>query len=103
MSSKGYTIVQEYDAGEVPTWVRRQPKYTDLVEAILKLKPGQTLKVIFDNGKIATTARNTIRDHINMDHLNQAAVRTRLEKKEDNSAVVWFTRLKAEQIVEAEE
>ena len=103
-----YEMDQEYELGEkisadeVPSWARRTSKWEDLIKTIEELEPGETQTVKFPNKKVATRARNTIRDTINL-RRNSAGIRTRvIQEKGTSKAIAFFTRLKDEQIEEEE-
>lgn len=94
-----YEIGKIVDASEVPNWARREPKWKNLIEAIARIEPGQSLMVTFANHKEANRARNTVRDKINL-QVGQAVIRTRVVDRTDGRCDVYFTRLFPEQVVE---
>lgn len=99
MTEFDYEIGKVVDAAEVPNWARREPKWKALIEAIVKIEPGQSLLVTFASHKEANRARNTVRDKINL-QIGQAVIRTRVVDRDDGRADVYFTRLFPEQVVE---
>lgn len=107
--SRPFVIKGTVPTDDIPKWARRSPKWEDLKEAVFQLVPGgDSLEVEFDDDGEARRAANTIRDMINLRE-KSAVIRTRLVKQEDeetgevNGAVVFFTRLTTDQVVEAEE
>jgi TusA-related sulfurtransferase len=88
----GYKVLGIVDYTEVPNWERRPPKWDELVQEVLQLKPGQTLEIFFDDPKEAERARNAVRDQANLE-AEAVVVRTRLIKKDDGKALVYLTRL----------
>jgi hypothetical protein len=87
-----YKILKVVDADEVPDWERRPPKWSELVEAVLGLKPNQSLEVEFDDAKVAERARNAVRDAANLE-ARAVVVRTRVVKKEGGGAILYLTRV----------
>lgn len=83
------------DASEVPDWERRPPKWADLTEQALALKPGQTMKLEFDDGQVGERARNAIRDMANL-KAEQIVVRTRIVQKPKGGATVYIIRVHPE-------
>ena len=95
-----YELGEVIPSSDVPSWARRTSKWEDLITTIEELKPGETQTVKFPDKKTATRARNTIRDTINL-RLNSAVIRTRVTQQ-GGKAIVYFTRLKDDQVVEEE-
>jgi len=91
----GYEILRPVDATTVPDWERRPAKWAELTDAVLKLEPGKALPVKFQSIEEAERARNAVRDAVNM-RAEAVVVRTRMEKQEDDTAIIWLTRLYAE-------
>ncbi|NLG97056.1 MAG: hypothetical protein GX491_06810 [Chloroflexi bacterium] len=94
-----FEIGEVIDANEVPNWARRPPKWQKLIDRIAELEPGQSLPVTFPNVQVASRARNTVRDTINL-RTGLAVIRTRMVEEENGSATVYFTRLPDDQVVE---
>ena len=94
----GFEYGKIVESNEVPNWARRQPKWQDLIEEIMKLKPGQSLPVTFKSLSAANRARNTVRDSVNL-KVGKAVLRTRLIKNYEKT-VVYFTRLYDDEVVE---
>ena len=96
-----FEIGEVVDASEVPNWARREPKWQKLIDRIAALKPGKSLTVNFKDVNTARRARNTVRDTINL-HKELAVIRTRVVQKKGESAVVYFTRLPDNAVVQEE-
>lgn len=89
----GYKIVKVVGSDKIPDWQRREPKWRDLEDAVMKLKPGESLEVYFDDAKVAERARNAVRDNANL-HAKSIVVRTRiLTSGSKEGATVWLTRV----------
>jgi hypothetical protein len=104
MSNLEYEIKRKITASDVPSWVRRESKWDDLIQEIELLAPGEALEVAFDTTAVANRARNAVRDLMNA-RLELAEIRTRLipaEKSEDKKSHVFFTRLPEDQIFETD-
>lgn len=104
MTSDEFEVERKVNASKVPNWVRRSSKWDDLMEELDLLKPGEALEVSFTDTETANRARNAVRDMMNA-RMQVAAIRTRLiaaEKEKDNRARVFFTKLRADQIVETD-
>jgi Glu-tRNA(Gln) amidotransferase subunit E-like FAD-binding protein len=89
--STPYSVKGVVDADEVPDWERTQPKWTDLVDQVMALEPGQALQVEFTDQKAAERARNAVRDTANA-RARAVVVRTRLRKTKDG-AMLYLTRV----------
>lgn len=87
-----YKIRKVVSAEDVPNWERRPPKWDELVEEVLSLEPGQSLEVEFDDYATADRARNAVRDTANL-RAQTVIVTTRVIKQEDESALLYLTRL----------
>jgi len=87
-----YKIGDIIDSNEVPDWERRPAKWSELVDAVFDLKPGQTITVHFDNAKEAERARNAVRDQANL-IAETVVCRTRLIKREGDKADLYLTRV----------
>jgi hypothetical protein len=92
-----YRLGGVIDATQVPGWSRRSPKWKKLINDILALEPRKSLIVIFDNKKSAISARNTIRDAINL-RMGVAAIRTRVVQDPAQGYLTYFTKLPDEMI-----
>lgn len=80
-------------AGQVPDWDRRPPKYSDIVKVVQALAPGQAKPYVFPDVAAAERARNAVRDMVNR-QAKKAIVRTRLEEQpEEGQVIVYFIRL----------
>lgn len=99
MRNNPYTKQSLIDSTEVPDWKRREEKWSDLVEDVLQLEPGQTLPVLFDDPKAANRARNAVRDRANR-LLNKAVIRTRLVKREDGKVELFLIRTRQKVTIE---
>jgi hypothetical protein len=99
MAEIDFEIGKIVDASEVPNWARREPKWKVLIDAIIKVEPGQSLLVTFSSRKEANRARNTVRDKINL-QIGQAVIRTRVVDRPDGRSDVYFTRLFPDEVVE---
>jgi hypothetical protein len=97
-----YKILPQIEADEVPDWKRREPKWSELVDAVLALTPGKTLPVLFDDIKVAKMARNAVRDMANM-RAKRIVVRTRLEKQDNGTAKLFLTRLHEDGLAHTEQ
>jgi hypothetical protein len=80
---------------DVPDWQRRPPKWTQLVEEIINLEPGQKLVLEFDDVKTAERARNAVRDVANL-RAKAIVVRTRLVEK-NGRVRLWLIRVRPDQ------
>jgi hypothetical protein len=98
---KVYNIEGIVSADDVPNWARREPKWDELVNEVMKLEAGKSLRVAFPNVKTANRARNAIRDNVNLRMAEAAAkgkikpgdvhlVRTRITHDGDK-VVAYFT------------
>lgn len=90
-----YKITGRISADEVPDWARREPKWAELVEAVLSLEPGEVLRVEFQGAhevQEARRARNAVRDAANL-KAGTAVVRTRLVEENDELATLYLIRL----------
>ena len=81
-----YKMLKVVDADQVPDWERRPPKWSELVDAVLELKAGQSLPVEFKSITEAERARNAVRDMANL-KANAAVVRTRLVRQGDHATL----------------
>lgn len=95
-----FKIGEIVQVNEVPSWARRQPKWTKLQEAVRQLQPGQCLTVYFCNEQGARRASNTVRDDLTME-MGHAVISTRTVSEGDQFKV-FFTRLHDSQVVEEE-
>lgn len=94
---KGYV-----SQADIPEWVRRPPKWNELMDVVRQLQPGDTILIEFEDPEEANRARNVVRDELNAE-IGRAAIRTRLVKgKQDIDAPtkVFFTRLHPLDLVE---
>lgn len=87
-----YEIEDVVDESDVPGWERREPKWNELVETVLQLEPGRTLKISFDDPAVAERARNAVRDTANL-RAGGVVVRTRLVIVEGERPTVFLTRV----------
>jgi hypothetical protein len=88
-----YRILSPIDSDEVPDWERRPPKWSDLVDAVMGLEPGQSIPVEFDDESAAERARNAVRDAANL-QARAVVVRTRLQKHDkDGGATLFLTKV----------
>jgi len=90
-----YKIVGEGEDA-VPGWDRRPPKWQELVDAVLALKPGRHIIIDFDSHTEARRASNAVRDQANLQE-RAVVVRTRVVKKEDGSATLYLIRVMPEE------
>lgn len=87
-----YTIKRVIEADMVPDWNRTQPKWSELVEKVLSLKPNQSLEVEFDDPAQAARARDAVRDTANL-QARAVIVRTRLVEKENGEATLFLIKV----------
>jgi gamma-glutamylcysteine synthetase len=96
MNEKPYKIEGVVPADEVPDWTRRESKWDEIVEKVLDLEPGKSLKVVFPDKKTADRARNAVRDAANLRLVGKEKIlRTRMVKnkgKEDYTAFLTMTK-----------
>jgi hypothetical protein len=101
-----FTVKGFVDQDEIPSWARRPPKWSQLLDTIRALKPGQTIVIEFPTKSAANRARNVVRDELNSE-IGRAAIRTRLVSMDApegaNQAHVYFTRLHPVDIIESED
>jgi len=76
---KSYRVLGVTTTDEIPGWDRKPPKWTELVEAVLALEPGQTMVVEFDDEETARRAQSAVRDTVHM-KTREVTVRTRLAR-----------------------
>jgi PDZ domain-containing secreted protein len=99
---KSFKIGKVIPNEEVPNWTRRAPKWEDIIDAISRLKPGQTITVEFDDRTDAIRARNTVRDRINAQE-GHAVLGTRVTTSPDKSTTkVFFSRYTVEEAIARE-
>lgn len=93
--NKPYKVLPVVDATDVGNWQRRKPKWKDLVDQVLQLKPGKSLPVEFETEEEANRARNAVRDWANriLDKENiDGLIRTRLDVVEEGKVVINLIR-----------
>jgi hypothetical protein len=86
-----YKKMRVVDADEVPDWQRREPKWDELTRDVLNLEPGKSLPVLFDTFQEAKRASNAVRENVNL-IAKAVIVRTRLVRKDDGGAELFFIR-----------
>lgn len=86
-----YKIGNIISSDDVPDWERRPAKWSELVEAVFKLSPGQTITIHFDDATEAERARNAVRDQANL-VAQEVVCRTRLVVRGDDKADLYLTR-----------
>lgn len=87
-----YKILGIVEAQEIPRWERRPPKWSDLIDQVIALEPGKTIKLEFQDLKVAERARNAVRDGANL-KARTVVVRTRLVKTEAGTAILYLSRV----------
>ena len=87
-----YKIGDTISSDQVPDWERRPAKWSELVDAVFDLEPGQTITIHFDNAKEAERARNAVRDQANL-IAKSVICRTRLIKRDEDKADLYLTRV----------
>ena len=88
-----YQIGKKIPADEVPNWERQPPKWSELVDAVFALEPGEAITVHFDDQKEAERARNAVRDQVNY-LADDVICRTRLVKDKDGKgAKLYLARM----------
>lgn len=81
-----YKIVDMVGMDDIPGWERQPPKWSDLVEKVLNMEPGQVLKLTFDDAKTAERARNAVRDAANL-KARAIIVKTRVVKGQKSTTL----------------
>ena len=102
-TKKTYDIQGIVSADDVPNWSRREPKWDELVQAVMQLEPGKSLVVAFPNTRTAERARNAIRDNVNLKFAEKAKkggkaplVRTRIAHEKGDKVLAYFTMTEGE-------
>lgn len=89
-----YKILSIVSEEAVPDWQRKAPKWQDLINVVLDLKPGQTLPIEFDDWDEAERGRNAVRDGANL-AAKAIILRTRLvQDKGTGKTILYLMRIK---------
>jgi hypothetical protein len=88
-----YKVLGIVDPSEIPDWERTPPKWKGLIDQVIALEPGTTLKLLFENREEALRARAAVRDGASLS-TREVTVRTRVINQDDGTAILYLIRVR---------